>query len=238
MRKQFTVITIILVVAVLLAGCGTFLKSDQSNPPQRVLSVTGSGKTLLAPDIAYINIGVHTENVDVTTALSDNNKQAQAVTESLKGFGVDAKDVQTSSFNVYPQQQYGTQGEMLGTKFVVDNTVYVTVRDLTQVGKILDAVVKSGANNINGIQFDVADKTAAMSKARDAAVADARQQAEELAAASGATLGSIQSISIVSSTPYYADNKGVGGSMMSASVPVSAGQMAISADVSITYELK
>jgi uncharacterized protein YggE len=77
----------------------------------------------------------------------------------------------------------------------VDNTVFVTLRDLESLGDVLDAVIEAGANSINGIQFDVADRTEALSEARKAAVADARAQAEELAAAAGLELGAIQNIS-------------------------------------------
>jgi uncharacterized protein YggE len=242
MKNKLNILVAALLMTVLLAACGQTSQTTQAvqnQTNQRLLNVTGTGKVLTTPDIAYINIGVHTQEDDVTTALSKNNEQAKAVSESLKGFGVETKDIQTSSFNVYPQQQYGTQGEMLGTKYVVDNTVTVTVRDLTQIGKILDAVVKSGANNINSIQFDVADKTKITSDARNAAMADAKKQADELAVASGATLGDVQSIAVISSGTVYADNKIAGGAMMdTAAVPVSAGQMTITVQVSVSYELK
>jgi uncharacterized protein YggE len=77
----------------------------------------------------------------------------------------------------------------------VDNTVFVTLRELSELGDVLDAVIAAGANSINGIQFDVADRTTATADARKAAVADARSQAEELAEAAGVELGEIQSLS-------------------------------------------
>ena len=111
------------------------------------------------------------------------------------------KDIQTTNFSIYPQQQYDNNGKMTGIIYVVDNTVYVTVRDLTKLGDLLDASVTAGANNINSISFDVADKTAALSQARLAAVADARKQADELTGATGVTLGTVQTISYYDSTP-------------------------------------
>jgi uncharacterized protein len=243
MKKTILIIITVVLAAGLLTACGAFGSNptgSANQPPQRTLNVTGSGKVNLTPDIVYINIGVHTEGADVAEALASNTAQAQKVTDALKQYNVEAKDIQTTAFNVYPQQQYGPQGEMLDIKYMVDNSVYVTVRDLTNLGAILDTVVKSGANNINGIQFDVANRDAAISEARKAAVADARAQAEELVAAAGAKLGEVQFINVSSYTQPIGPTslKGDGGLAASSNVPVSAGQIQISVDVNVTYNLK
>jgi len=215
-----------------------------TTPPLRTLSVTGNGRVTLAPDIAYINIGVHTEDADVGEALARNSAQAQDVIDALKSMGVSDSDIQTSNFNVYPAQQYGPNGELLETRFMVDNTVYVTVRDLVELGDLLDTVVTSGANSINGIQFDLADKTAAMTDARKQAVENARSLAEEMAAATNVELGQIQSVNVFTNTgpiPYYdAYGRGGGAGMAAAEVaaPISAGQIVITADVSLVFEIR
>ena len=122
----------------------------------------------------------------MAAALSDNSTQAQAIQKALTGMGVDPKDIQTSAFNVYPQQLQpnprpdGSETTPV-TTYAVDNTVSVTVRDLSKLGALLDQVVKSGANNINGIQFDAEDKTKALSEARKLAIQDAKNQAQEIA---------------------------------------------------------
>jgi hypothetical protein len=127
-----------------------------------------------------------------------------------------------------------------GVLYVVDNTVYVTLRNLDQVGDVLDAAVKAGSNSINGIQFDAEDRSKALSEARKAAVADARTQASELAEAAGVELGLIQNMSVYGSTPPMPiyEAKGIGGAGMAASVPVQAGQLVVSVDVNIVYEIK
>lgn len=182
----------ILILAAALTGCApAAAPAAAQNPTTRTISVNGTGSVTISPDIAYITIGVHTEAGDVSEALASNTAQAKAVADALAGLGVEAKDIQTTAFNVYPQQQYGPNGEMLDLKYAVDNSVYITVRDLTKMGEILSTVVKSGANNISGIQFDVADRSKAESEARQKAVNDARAQAEELASAAGAKLGKI-----------------------------------------------
>jgi uncharacterized protein YggE len=124
--------------------------------------------------------------------------------------------------------------------YVVDNTVLVTVRDLDTLGDLLDTVVAAGANTVNSIQFDVADKSAALSEARADAVKDAEAQAKELADAAGVELGEVQSIGYYdnSSSPVYAGKGGGGGAVMEAAVPIQPGQLTFTVNVNMTYEIK
>ncbi|HOD04100.1 MAG TPA: SIMPL domain-containing protein, partial [Anaerolineaceae bacterium] len=148
-------------------------------------------------------------------------------------------DIQTTAFNVYPNQEYNSEGQVVRKFFSVDNTVYVKVRELDKLGQILDAVVRAGANQINGISFDVENRTEAEAQARIAAIADARMKAEELAAAAGVTLGELQTASVYNSGGAIPVYEGKGGYMSAdASVPMSAGQMQVTADASLTYIIK
>jgi uncharacterized protein YggE len=200
--------------------------------------VSGSGKVFIAPDIAYISVGVHTESEIATDAVTKNSEQAQKISDAIKGMGVDPKDIQTTNFNISPQQKYDDKGQLIGIIYMVDNTVYVTIRDLTKIGALLDVVTKAGANNVYGIQFDLADKTSAISEARKLAVENARTQAQELSQAAGVMLGAVQTINTYNSYPV-ADYVGKGGGAMAASdVPISPGQLSITVEVNMVYEIK
>jgi uncharacterized protein len=237
MKTKLLSLIVVITAALLLAACGS------PTQPQniRMINVVGEGTVYLTPDVVYINIGVHSQAEGVKEALSQNTSQAKAVADSLKSLGVEDKYIQTSAFNVYPQQQYGPNGELLGTVYVVDNTVYVTVKDLSKLGQILDAVVQSGANTINGIQFDVMDKSAAMTEARKMAIDSARKQADELAAAAGVKLGDLQSINVYLTSGPVPAFSGKGGAMMDSAqtnVPVSAGQLVLTMQANLAYEIK
>ena len=232
----FPIVSSILIIA--LTGCGPSTITLQPQSIQRTITVTGTGLVTLTPDIAYISIGVHSQDASASVATTDNNTKSQAVIDAIKGFGVEAKDIQTTNFSIYPQQQYDPNGKLTGIIYMVDNTVYVTVRDLTKLGDMLDGTVRAGANNINNISFDVADKTAALSQARLAAVAEARKQADELTGATGVTLGEVQTISYNDYTPPVAIQYARADSMSASSVPVQAGSMQISTTVTIVYLLK
>jgi uncharacterized protein YggE len=206
----------------------------------RTINVTGNAQVILAPDIAYISIGVHSEAKSAAEAVASNNSQTQAVIDAIMAQGVDAKDIQTTNFSVYQQEKFAPTGESLGTFFMTDNTVYVTNRDITKIGDILDAAINAGANTIYGISFDVQDKEAALATGRDQAMTDTQTQAEALAKAAGVTLGDVQSISYYSSSPppIYYDNKAAGMGGGGASVPISAGQLTLSVSVSVVYGIK
>jgi uncharacterized protein len=240
MRTKFLVFAV-LAFALILSACGPTTINQEAAPVNRTLNVNGTGTTYLTPDIAYIYIGVHTEGPTASEAVDANKVQTNAVLDALKNAGVDEKDLRTTNFSIWPSQQYAPDGSVTGTIYMVDNTVYVTVRDLDGLGSLLDDVIAAGANSINSIQFDVADKTAAVTEARAKAVQDAELQAQELAAAAGVTLGEIQNISSYDSSPYpMAEGKGGGGGAMAAdtAVAIQPGQLTITVSVSATYGIK
>ena len=238
MRNKLFFILPLLAFALALSACGT-----AAGQP-RTLSVNGNGTVSLTPDIAYIYIGIHTDDPDLASAVSKNNAQAQALVDALKNAGIAGKDIQTSNFSVYTNGNQGfdkatgqpTNGAVY---YSVDNTVYVTMRDLSKMGKILSTAVSSGANSINSISFDVADKSAAQAQARQKAMANAGSLAAELAKTAGLKLGEIQNVSYSDNSPvaYY----GMGGGAASApnaSVPIQPGQTQVSVSVSVTYAIK
>jgi uncharacterized protein YggE len=234
------------VFALLVSACGSNVIPQQpgqqaTSPTQRTLSVSGTGTANLAPDMAYVNIGVHTEKPTAAEAVAENNTQTQKVVKSLTDFGIDPKDIQTTNFSIYPTDKYDPQtNQPTGEKtYSVDNTVNVKVRDLSKLGDLLDTVVQSGANTVSGIQFDVADKDKALAPARDAAVKDANAKAQELATSAGVQLGELISISYtdVPVTPMFDARAAVGAAAQS-SVPIQPGQLTFTVNVSETYGIK
>lgn len=238
MKTKLFFLPALLMIASLLAACGPTTIYTEPQPPVRTITVTGSGMVTLTPDIAYVYIGVHTQDTSATTAMNQNNLQTGAVIEAIRGFGVAEADIKTTNFSVYPQPVYDDNFNQVGTTYVVDNTVYVTVRDLAKLGDLLDASVVAGANTVHGISFDLDDKTGALSQARLAAVEDARRQADELAGATGVKVGEVQSISYYDSTPVPVYYEARAAMDMAASVPVQAGSMQVTTTVTIVYGIE
>lgn len=239
-RKSIILIGGMILVGLMLSAFVNGQTAQEDSTSGRTLGVTGTGRVYLTPDIATISIGVRTDHESASEAVSDNNAQIQQVVTALKDLGVDEKDIQTSNFSIYPQQQYDDQGNVTSTIYVVENTVMVTIRDLDMLGDVLDAAVANGANSIYGIQFDVEDKTAALTEARQKAVEDAKVKAAELAEAADVVLGEIQKIS--ESTVYPGpifDARGGGAEQAVASaVPISPGQLTITSDVNVVFAIE
>jgi uncharacterized protein YggE len=230
-------------LALVLSACSAGAPAAPSVASDHTLMVSGNGIVYLTPDIAYIYVGVHTENADIAEAVDRNNTQAQAVVDALKNMGIASADIQTSSFSVWSSQQYDSMtNQPTNYIYYVDNAVYITVRDLTTLGSLLRTVVSAGANNISSIQFDVADKTAAQAEARQQAMDNAESLAQELADIAGVQLGEVQTISYYDSGTIYDYGMGGGGgggaTAPNATVPIQPGQIQVSVTVNVTYGIK
>jgi uncharacterized protein YggE len=232
--KSLMVLITVTVMALVLSACGTTAQP-------RTLSVSGTGQAFLAPDIAYIYVGVHTEDPTAADAVTQNNAQTQKVIKALTDFGIDPKDVRTTNFSIWPMDKVDPQtGMPNGEKtYAVDNTVYVTVRDLETLGDMLDTVVQAGANTVNSVQFDVENKDEALKQARVDAMKKAETQAKELAEAAGLSLGEIRSINFADNQYPIFDGKGGGGGMVAdAAVPIQPGQLSFTVTVNVIYAIK
>ena len=122
--------------------------------------------------------------------------------------------------------------------FWVSNTVNMTLRDLTQVGQMLQAAVDAGANSIYGLQFTVADPDSVEDLARTRAVEDARRRAETLAAAAGVEVGGVVSLRESSlSVPYFFRGDAA-ESYASSGIPIELGNVEVSATVEAVFEIR
>ncbi|NWG08147.1 MAG: SIMPL domain-containing protein [Chloroflexi bacterium] len=238
MKTKPVFVVAIALFALVLSACAP---AAGGSPAVRSINVSGSGTAYLVPDIAYIYVGVHTEKPTASDAVAENTSQTQKMIAALTDFGIDAKDIRTTNFSIWPQDKYDPMsGTPTGEKvYVVDNTVYVTVRELDKLGDLLDTVIAAGANTVNSIQFDVANKDEALKQARADAVKNAEARAQELADAAGVSLGEIQTIGFYDSAPYPVfDGKGGGAAAEAAAVPIQPGQLTFTVTVNVTYELK
>ncbi len=231
-----------------LTGCSAALPAAGATATDatsvHTISVSGSGTAYGQPDIATIQIGVQTRNTDAGVSVSENTDKMNAITAALKAMGIADKDIQTTNFSVYGQQDYDPQtGQLTGTTtYFVDNTVSIVVRDLNTLGAVLGQATDAGANSVYGISFGVSDSATLEAEARAKAMADAKTRAEQLASAAGVALGEPMTISEYSysnPTPYLAfdrvESAGVGGT---APVPVSSGQLQVTLQVNVTYVIK
>ena len=206
---------------------------------ERTITVSATGTAEAEPDQARITSGVTTEALSAREALSANSESMTKVIAELKAKGIDGKDIQMASFNVEPVIDYSKDGQPPKIRgYRVSNQVVVLVRDLGKLGDVLDDVITAGANQVQGLSFEVSKADALKDEARKEAVANALRRAKLLAAAAGAEVGQVMQMSeeVPSNGPVpYAAPRFAKAEM---SVPIERGTSTLEARVTVTWALK
>jgi len=203
-----------------------------------LLQVSAHGETSRAPDLAQISAGVVTQNLDANAAMRANSQRMNAVIAALKQAGVAERDIQTSSINLEPQYKYAPNQRPTITGYQVSNTVNVRLRDLAKIGDVLDALVRQGANQINGPTFTLDKPEAAMDAARTDAIKHAQARADLYAAATGLKVRRIVSISESGEAPSPPRPMMMAmAKTADESTPVASGESTIGVDLNVVYEL-
>jgi uncharacterized protein YggE len=210
------------------------------------ISIEGHGEVRATPDMATINSGVTSQGATAREALDANTAAMNELISALKQAGIESRDIQTSGFSVNPNYVYSDERDSNGYSlppringYQVSNSVTVIVRDLADLGGILDTSVTVGANTVNGVSFSVADPSDLLDEARKAAFANAHEKADLYAGVAGATLGDLLSISEQQSFnapqpyPMYARAE----MAAAAPVPVEAGEMTFAISVNVSWDL-
>jgi uncharacterized protein YggE len=206
---------------------------------ERTITVSATGTAEAEPDQARITSGVSTEATSAREALTRNSADMSRVISELKSKGVDARDIQTASFNVEPVYEYPKEGGQPSIRgYRVSNQVVVLVRDLNKLGEVLDNIVSAGANQIQGLVFEVSKAETLKDDARKEAIGNALRRAKLLAAAAGAEIGPVIQISeeYSSNAPMPAAAPRFAKAEMS--VPIERGTSTLEARVTATWVLK
>lgn len=218
-------------------GPRTLLATDPSSPAEHTISVSGTGRVLLSPDIADLRLGVLAEEPTVRAARDANAEAMTAVIASLRKLGIEQRDIQTTTLSLSPVYAYPSDGQRPRiTGYSLSNAVSVTIRDLDLVGDAIDGALVAGATSLDGVSFRVADQAAAEKQAREAAIAEAKAKAQTLASAAGVRITGVAAISeTVSPIPYpvYFGAREEAG--VDVATPVEPGSNEVSVTVSVVY---
>jgi uncharacterized protein len=248
-RRVGTCGLVVVAVAAIVTGAVSAAMSQEQSQPGRPpmmrppeppsITVVGSGTAAARPDTAEVSAGVVTQAATAAQALAQNTAGMEKVIKAVTAAGIAEKDIQTTNVSVIPQRRQGRQEpqppDIVG--YEVSNQVRIKVRDLTVLGRLLDALVGQGANALGGISFSVGEAAPVLDQARTNAMADARRKAEVYARAAGATLGPLLSIREgAAPVPRFG---GEMPRMMAASpVPVAPGEQEFQASITVTYALR
>lgn len=235
----------VVLAAALALGATAMTASAQMAPAVAsgdgtLLSVSVQAESRRVPDIATLSAGVVTQAADANAALRANADEMSKVAAAIRAAGIAERDIQTSGVNLNPQYRYAENLPPAITGYQASNNVNITVRDIGRLGKILDALVATGANQVNGPSFDVDDKESAFDEARRAAVEKAGARAEMYARTLGMRVRRIVSIS---EGGGYGPPRPMPMMAMArmekdqADTPISPGENTLSVSLDIVFEL-
>jgi uncharacterized protein YggE len=159
------------------------------------LEIAAVGEVTRVPDVAVISAGVVTRQPAASAAIQENSSRMERVIAALKRAGVADRDVQTSSLNLSPEYRYQENQPPQLVGYSASNQVSIRFRDIRNSGKILDALVAEGANQINGPSLTVDKPEAALDEARQQAIANGQARAELYARALGKRVARVVSVS-------------------------------------------
>jgi uncharacterized protein len=212
-----------------------------------VLTISADGRSVRTPDLAVFNAGVTTQAKTAAAALAENAERMNAVIAALKQSGIADRDIQTSNLSVNPvygqpraDENGNVTGEPVITGYQASNQVEVKQRKIGNYGKTIDTLVSAGANQVSGPAFQLDNPDAASDEARIDAMKKARARADLYAKAAGMSVKRILTISESGGyTPQPMVMYARADAMMakSAPSPVSAGELQIGANVTVTFEL-
>ena len=257
MKKKWLILigAVVLVIAVIaLVGCepgGVKVSTENGelkinlNNQSEGIWVNGNGKVYATPDIALLSLGIEVQEESVALAQANAAEAMAEVMEALGNEGVAEEDIQTQQFNIRQVTEWkvvygeGEKEEIIG--FQVTNIVTVKVREIENIGTIIDAVIAAGGDftRINSISFTVDDPTPYYEQARAQAMEYAKAKAEQLADLGGVELGQPTYISESTyySPNYYRGDVAFDEGIPAVETPISPGELEITANVQIAYSI-
>lgn len=259
-----------IVVSLVLAFSAAMATAQPTTPPitplgpeSALLSLTAQGSSRRTPDLAVFTAGVVTQAQTASEAMAENSRRMDAVVAALRQARVVDRDIQTAAINLSPRysnpdleaqlrarqmrEPYVPPAEPQAPRIIgyeARNNVRVQVRNLQNMGRIIDTLIENGANEVHGPSFTLDEPDAALDEARAEAIAEGRQRAELYARAAGMRVARILSISETGGYYPVSEHVMVTGRAMRAPpapppppTPVSPGEVGLQVNVSMQFEL-
>jgi hypothetical protein len=204
------------------------------------LDISATGEATRVPDVAVVTAGVVTRSANANAALQDAAGRIERMIAALKRAGVEDRDIQTSNVNLNPEYRYPENQPPQLTGYTASNQLTIRFRDIRNSGKILDALVAEGANQINGPSLVIDKPEAALDEARASAIAIGRARAELYARTLGMRI--VRVVSVSESGGYAPPPPAPPMPMMAAQsrayTKIEPGEQKLQVRVAMTFELQ
>ncbi len=244
-NSKNTLIGIALVGLIVVIGILAYNLKGNTNPNEKVVSVTGQSSTTIAPDKAEVYIKILTEGKSAEEVKNENSKINDNVVNALKDMGILSKDIETTQYYLSPKYIYD-DGESKIDGYTLYNQLKVSTTELERVGRIIDKSIDNGANGIDQVSFVLTKEKEEQIKKEvlTKAASEAKSKAESIATGLGARLGDLVSVSesnfyyppyIYAEAALKADIARVGNAE---SIEINPQKLEISASITAVYKIK
>jgi uncharacterized protein len=215
--------------------------ADRPSPDPESITVPGTGRVAVEPDIANVRLGVSIIRPTAAAAREAAAATMTAVLDAVSGHGVAKRDIRTTLLGLNPVTDYSSEKGPRVTGYQVTNTVEITVRNLATAGALIDAGLGAGASSLDGLEFRLEDPASVEDAARRAAIDDARRRAAVLAEAAGVGVGRVLAIVEGERPPMPFPAGGTRGVMAfkaeAADTPVEGGSQEVVVSVVVTFAI-
>lgn len=203
MKKVLTFLTVLIIGGLIISGCGA-TQNYQGMSEVPTINVNGTGTIITQPDLVQIGVNVVTEG-EGKDVQGKNAEKAEKVINGLLDLGLDKKEIETVNVSFNPIKQWTEkEGETI-KGYRAENSLLIKTKKIDLAGQIIDTAVKLDAQKVGNITFSLSDegKEELLEKAIDAAIADARKQADAAAKSAGVTIAGVKNIEIYQNDNNY-----------------------------------
>ena len=189
--KKFTSVLAAALLVFSVAGTNLAAAAEPNT-----IAVSGMAEQEVAPDMAYIDVGINVRADDAETARTQEAQIASQIRRALLGLAINDNDLQNTSYYLYQEYKVDRNGVRTADKYVLDSSIKVTVKDLDKLSQVIDNVVEAGATNISNITYALSTQNIIQRQLLATAVENARDKAAVVANAGSRTLGNMLSADI------------------------------------------
>lgn len=189
--KKFTSVLAAALLVFSVAGTNLAAAAEPNT-----IAVSGIAEQEVAPDMAYIDVGINVRADDAETARTQEAQIASQIRRALLGLAITDNDLQNTSYYLYQEYKVDRSGVRTADKYVLDSSIKVTVKDLDKLSQVIDNVVEAGATNISNITYALSTQNIIQRQLLATAVENARDKAAVVANAGSRTLGNMLSADI------------------------------------------
>lgn len=189
--KKFTSVLAAALLVFSVAGTNLAAAAEPNT-----IAVSGMAEQEVAPDMAYIDVGINVRADDAETARTQEAQIASQIRRALLGLAITDNDLQNTSYYLYQEYKVDRNGVRTADKYVLDSSIKVTVKDLDKLSQVIDNVVEAGATNISNMTYALSTQNIIQRQLLATAVENARDKAAVVANAGSRTLGNMLSADI------------------------------------------